>query len=217
MRSVRSYCFHRLFFRCNNISNCCSLILPATTLAESCYDTMFSDNSSLTQAPALPATTLAERCYSYMFSNCSSLTQAPALPATTLAESCYSGMFYYCTNLTQAPALPATTLAERCYDGMFDNCTNLTQAPEIKTYTPRLNAYGLMLNMFDYNTYSWQGQLTTCVWSDLTIFEVEIMVLSENIFGYDNPGSGVRISITCKDGSGTAYYDSGNSSWVFEY
>ena len=37
-----------------------------------------------------------------MFSNCSSLTQAPELPATTLANRCYNSMFYNCTSLTQA-------------------------------------------------------------------------------------------------------------------
>ena len=55
---------------------------------------------TLTQAPALPATTLADYCYSTMFANCTSLTQAPALPATTLADYCYSTMFYNCKFLT---------------------------------------------------------------------------------------------------------------------
>ena len=74
-----------------------------------------------------------------------------------------------------------------------------------------------MLNMYDYNTSSWLGKLTVCTWNDLTISEAERMVLNESIFGYANPGDGVRISITCKDGSGEAYYDSEKSSWVFEY
>ena len=60
-----------------------------------------------------------------MFSNCSSLTQAPALPATTLAEECYAHMFYNCTSLTQAPVLPAETLADNCYEFMFEGCTKL--------------------------------------------------------------------------------------------
>ena len=46
--------------------------------------------TSLTQAPELPATTLAEHCYDCMFAGCSSLTTAPELPATTLAGYCYS-------------------------------------------------------------------------------------------------------------------------------
>ena len=201
---------------CGNISDCSSLILPATTLADSCYSSMFSSCSNLTQAPALPATTLASNCYSLMFSDCISLTQAPALPATTLADSCYSDMFNNCQSLTQAPALPATTIADSCYSRMFSCCYNLTQAPNIKTYTPYLTAFGEMLYAINNNTNEW-GQLTTCIWNDLTIAEVESMVLNDSIFGYNNPGAGVRISITCKDGSGTAYYDSGKYSWVFEY
>lgn len=59
----------------------------------------FSDsNSELTSAPELlPATTLADDCYEYMFSGCTSLTEAPELPATTLADYCYAGMFRGCT------------------------------------------------------------------------------------------------------------------------
>ena len=188
MRSLfRSYCFYRLFYGCTNISDCSSLTLQATTLAEGCYMSMFS--------------------------SCSALMQAPSLPATTLADSCYMSMFEGCTALTQAPSLPATTLAESCYYSMFAMCTALTQAPEIKTYTPDLYAYAGMLDIFNSIT---EGQFT-CIWSDLTLSEVERMVLNESIFGYINFETNVRISITCKDGSGIAYYNSENWSWVFEY
>jgi hypothetical protein len=80
----------------------------------------------MTQAPKLPATTLAENCYNEMFWGCNSLTKAPELPATTLTDSCYFGMFSYCTSLTQAPELPATTLAENCYEFMFYECHKLS-------------------------------------------------------------------------------------------
>ena len=73
----------------------------------------------------LPATTLAESCYNGMFYGCTSLTTAPVLPATTLAQNCYGDMFSYCTNLTTAPELPATTLAQECYSQMFNKCTSL--------------------------------------------------------------------------------------------
>ena len=86
---------------------------------------MFFGCTSLTQAPVLPATTLASSCYFNMFSGCSSLNQAPELPATTLANGCYESMFSECANLTQAPALPATTLADSCYSDMFSGCHNL--------------------------------------------------------------------------------------------
>lgn len=94
-------------------------------MGDECYYEMFSDCTSLIQAPDLPATTLTKGCYEYMFSNCTSLIQAPNLPATTLADSCYFGMFHGCTSLTQIFALPATTLVERCYMYMFRNCTSL--------------------------------------------------------------------------------------------
>ena len=70
--------------------------------------------------------TLASNCYNSMFSDCTGLTTAPALPATTLADYCYNSMFSGCTGLTQAPALPATTLASNCYDYMFGGCTQIT-------------------------------------------------------------------------------------------
>ena len=86
---------------------------------------MFCGCTSLTQASVLPATTLANQCYDGMFAGCTSLTKAPALPATTLANNCYHFMFLNCTSLTQAPALPATTLTNQCYNGMFSGCTSL--------------------------------------------------------------------------------------------
>ena len=207
-------CYDRMLQGCTSLTQ--ARALPATTLASSCYYSMFQGCTSLTQAPALPATTLASICYNNMFYGCSNLTQAPALPATTLASSCYSNMFYDCTSLTQAPALPATTLSESCYSNMFSGCSNLTQAPNIKTYTSNLYAFENMLSTFDSSTGKW-GKLTICTWPDLTLSEAESIVLNETIFGYDNPGSDVRISITCKDGNAIAYYNSENWTWVFEH
>ena len=68
---------------------------------------------------------MSDYCYKSMFSNCTSLTQAPELPATKLTNNCYREMFYNCTSLTQAPELPATTLVVGCYQDMFGGCTSL--------------------------------------------------------------------------------------------
>ena len=86
---------------------------------------MFGGCSSLTEAPELPATTLVERCYASMFNFCESLTKAPELPATTLANGCYFYMFAHCSSLTEAPTLKATTLANNCYKTVFMGCQNL--------------------------------------------------------------------------------------------
>lgn len=74
----------------------------------------------------LPATTLTESCYSNMFNGCTSLIAAPELPATSLGQDCYQAMFYGCTSLTTAPELLATeNFANHCYRWMFTNCANL--------------------------------------------------------------------------------------------
>ena len=142
--SGRDYAFYNLFNNCTNIVNVNSNFLPAATLAQSCYRSMFYNCTSLTTAPELPATALAEYCYHSMFRNCTSLTIASALPATTLAEYCCGYMFAGCTNLTTAPVLPATTLAASCYTSMFRDCTSLTTAPELPATTLANSCYSYM-------------------------------------------------------------------------
>ena len=71
---------------------------------------MFTSCTNLTTAlQILPATTLARSCYQEMFQGCTSLTTAPELPATTLIENCYRNMFIYCENLNYIKAMFTTT------------------------------------------------------------------------------------------------------------
>ena len=80
----------------------------ATTLtADETFYTLFKNNTSLTDASGLllPATTLKEYCYGSMFEKCTNLVAGPTLPATTLAYSCYNNMFYGCTSLTSLTCL----------------------------------------------------------------------------------------------------------------
>ncbi len=127
--------FRSLFDTSASVTSAENLILPSTTLTQSCYSQMFRNCTSLTTAPELPATTLAMDCYRSMFEGCTSLTTAPSLPATTLADACYENMFGKCTILTIAPELPATTLAKSCYSQMFNDCTSLTTAPSLPATT----------------------------------------------------------------------------------
>ena len=137
--------FVSLFNLFVNLTDASELLLPATTLSDYCYESMFSNCTSLTTAPELPATALTEGCYENMFYSCG-LTGAPALPATTLAEWCYDSMFSDCTGLTSVPVnyLPVTTLTESCYSYMFRGCTNLTQAPELPATTLANECYYYM-------------------------------------------------------------------------
>ena len=134
--------FSYLFYDCSVLTSAPEL--PATTLADNCYQYMFNGCTSLTSAPELPATKLAGSCYNSMFSGCTSLTAAPELPATTLDDNCYLNMFLGCTGLTSAPELKATTLAGSCYYGMFYGCTSLTAAPELKAITLEKYCYNRM-------------------------------------------------------------------------
>ncbi|MBR1939030.1 MAG: leucine-rich repeat protein [Spirochaetales bacterium] len=128
-----AYVFATLFYDNSNIKNHPTkpLLLPATTLANSCYNSMFKGCTGLTKTPDLPATKLAVRCYYDMFSGCTGLKTVSKLPAEELFTECYRSMFNGCTSLTSAPALPATTLAEKCYENMFKGCTALIAAPEL--------------------------------------------------------------------------------------
>ena len=81
-----------------------NLILPATTLVNYCYRSLFSYCTTLTKAPKLPATTLAKGCYWYMFERCA-ITEAPVLEATTLVAECYGHMFTDCGNLNEITCL----------------------------------------------------------------------------------------------------------------
>ena len=123
--------FKNLFYNCSGLTSAPEL--PATTLAEDCYESMFEGCESLTEAPELPATTLADYCYRDMFYGCKSLKEAPELPATTLANYCYFNMFLGCESLTEAPELPATTLAVLCYTNMFYGCKSLNKVTMLAT------------------------------------------------------------------------------------
>ena len=108
----------------------------ATTLKSAqAFFTLFKGNTALTDASQLllPATTLTDRCYASLFENCSNLTAAPALPATTLAVTCYRSMFQNCLNLTTAPVLTAQRLTNYCYQNMFYGCTKLNSVTCLAT------------------------------------------------------------------------------------
>ena len=133
------YALYGLLYENTNLISANKLILPATTLADYCYQYMFDKCSSLVAGPKqLPALTLTKNCYEHMFSYCPNLISVPLLPATTLAAYCYYCMFSNCTSLTRAPELPATTLTNKncCYNYMFRGCTNLNYIKAMFTTTP---------------------------------------------------------------------------------
>lgn len=84
--------FNKLFYYCRTITSAENMILPATTLSQSCYANMFNGCTRLTTAPTLPATTLSSYCYIYMFGDCTSLNSITCL-ATTYSTT-YDTIFW---------------------------------------------------------------------------------------------------------------------------
>lgn len=109
-----NYGLATMFLQCDNLE-IAPKTLP-TEVFTSCFSYMFSGCIKLTTVPLnyLPATTLAESCYEGMFERCSILAQAPELPATTLAQSCYSEMFFSCRNLNRIKMMATDISASRC-------------------------------------------------------------------------------------------------------
>jgi hypothetical protein len=108
----------------------------ATTVAEKAFRHLFQDNSTLTDASGLllPATTLAQECYASMFYACGALTAAPVLPATTLVTNCYYGMFFGCSSLSSVTCL-ATSGINTNYSTSYWLYNAGTQATGTKTFT----------------------------------------------------------------------------------
>lgn len=81
--------FSFLFKMCTGLTSAEHLILPATTLVDNCYSSMFFYCKSLTTAPELPATTLAKYCYENMFFGCYSLNYIKCLATDISAGHCF--------------------------------------------------------------------------------------------------------------------------------
>jgi hypothetical protein len=144
--TLTNSCYYAMFDGCTQLTK--APTLPATKMEQGCYWGMFSE-TGIIAAPALPATTLANACYMLMFDNCPHLTTPSDLPATTLAESCYAGMFLECSSLEYAPELPATTMMKNCYYAMFYMCGKITTAPVLPAATL---AEGCYMSMFSQCT-----------------------------------------------------------------
>lgn len=79
------------------------LVMPATSLVESCYESMFQGCTYLVSAPLLPATAGATNCYKNMYNSCSSLTTVKSMlhsPSASYTDDWLedvpsSGTFFY--------------------------------------------------------------------------------------------------------------------------
>lgn len=117
--------------------NVMSLVNWATLLEADNTDTFTNlfRESTITRPPVLPAETLSQRCYYSMFRECPNLTATPILPVTDVSEcdSCYENMFANCSSLVSASPISAATfdMADRAMCKMFSGCINLVEMPDM--------------------------------------------------------------------------------------
>ena len=140
---LQAKAFYSLFKANNNLVDASDLLLPATTLATSCYESMFQNCKYLTAGPQeLPALTAASRCYIHMFNGCVRLTAAPKIffTATPPSRACTS-MFASCSNLKEV-YVKAAFSGSTLYDNMFNGAT----------------ATDAVLHTISANAASWNGK-----------------------------------------------------------
>ena len=83
-----SYNFFNVFSSSTALTSAEDLLLPAATLTDACYATMFGQCNNLITAPELTAETLSNACYLSMFSGCSSLNSITCLATNLSATNC---------------------------------------------------------------------------------------------------------------------------------
>lgn len=71
--------FSNCFYGCSHLTDVSNLILPATSLADSCYLGMFYDCTGFTTSPVLPAPVVPYQAYRQMFYGCTSLNYIKCL------------------------------------------------------------------------------------------------------------------------------------------
>ena len=119
--------FYNLFKSCTSIVSVSENFLPATTLAENCYEYMFHSCSKLTTAPALPATTLVKSCYLYMFYRCSKLNYIKALFTTTPSYNYTQSWVYGVASKGTFVQSKDATWGVMNYNGVPKNWTVITE------------------------------------------------------------------------------------------
>ena len=83
-------CYQSMFNRCTSLEQGPSSIgtFATTMMPASACSAMFSGCTSLAQAPELPVTTLANYCYQYMFSGCRNLNYIKCLATDISVTNC---------------------------------------------------------------------------------------------------------------------------------
>ena len=127
------------FFSNSAVFDASQLVLPSTSLTDSCYEYMFQGCTRLVYGgtSVMPAATVPVNAYHGMYAGCTSM-KYPSVPlmkisATTAGDNAFAAMFSGCTALDAYSAnieLDCQTTAEQSFMDMFRNCTSIEHMGE---------------------------------------------------------------------------------------
>lgn len=133
--------YSSFFSKCTGLVDVSNLVLPFYDLTGTAnfYSYLFQNCSELLYPPKLNATSLAVSCYQSMFEN--TKISSIVLPALTLAQSCYRGMFAVCKNLTNITCLATDITSNNCTkDWLYQASSTGTFIKHPNTTWPRGNS-----------------------------------------------------------------------------
>lgn len=109
------------------------------------YEDLFRGGNFITAPKVLPATTLTENCYRSMFYE-TNITDMPIICATTVADYSCATMFRWCKYLTGTTEFNFTNMDDvyDCCKLMFANCKSLFKTPELKNTDIGVSSYNYM-------------------------------------------------------------------------
>jgi len=123
--------FFGMFEECSNLVSVGDFLpKPASgAMAKECYRQLFRKCTKLSSVPSdfLPATTLDELCYTSMFEQCKALVTAPVLPAETMVSKCYERMFESCSSLTSIRCLATNSKSINATDKWLQKAKNTAE------------------------------------------------------------------------------------------
>lgn len=170
---VGSIACREMFMDCYELINP-PKILPATTLANSCYQSMFYSCHKLRFAPELPAKTLVNGCYMFMFADCKELRYVKALFTTNITnDTNYTKNWMYGVNTSTGVFVKAVD-ATWSLSGISGIPTNWDYA-----YNYSNNEMEIVNTMYDTS----QCSCDSLVYDSESLSEPNIIFLYNNIHG----------------------------------
>ena len=153
---IGQYSYCEMFMGCSGLTVDGVFKLPAKSVPESAYESMFK-GTAVTDIAQMGCQEVGPYSLRYMYAECKEIkTVTQILPATILGKGCYDSFFYYCNNLTTVPEdfLPAETLAPYCYYSLFSD----TSVANVKLKATTLEDY-CYKNLFQRNKGNWTEKL----------------------------------------------------------